>query len=129
MPKMPTTHTKFPADWDKVSEKLDEFEQKMRDGSITFIYWLFFSFPFLFLKLKQSPAMENVKLKHFGLLFVSTTSVLAISTRCITRKNRFLKRATTFCLKNGYADANLIAKWKKVFFMSKLCKSHFTLKH
>ena len=33
---MPTSHTKFPADWDKVSEKLDEFEQKMRDGLLCF---------------------------------------------------------------------------------------------
>merc|ERR1719394_1931956 len=55
--------------------------------------------------------MENEKTKHFGRFFESIINVVDIFMKC---KRKEISRALyDFCLREKYADANLIAKWKK----------------
>jgi len=41
MPKIRTSKTKYPEDWEVVRPKLDEFEQEMREGNrIVFVHFV-----------------------------------------------------------------------------------------
>jgi hypothetical protein len=49
-----------------------------------------------------------------GLSFISPIKGVDISMTCIIKGRRFRERYE-FCLEQGNADANLIAKWKRLF--------------
>eukprot|EP01119_Soliformovum_irregulare_P001428 TRINITY_DN11137_c0_g1_i2.p1 TRINITY_DN11137_c0_g1~~TRINITY_DN11137_c0_g1_i2.p1 ORF type:complete len:147 (-),score=11.62 TRINITY_DN11137_c0_g1_i2:229-669(-) len=101
MPKVRTSKTKFPEGWDTIQPTLDEFAQKMRDA--------------------ENEPHEGKRVAE------STWPIFRIHhqrTRYIYdlfyRHKEISRELYDFCLREGYADANLIAKWKKSGY-EKLC--------
>ncbi|ORY06841.1 maternal g10 transcript [Basidiobolus meristosporus CBS 931.73] len=101
MPKLITSRTKKPPqDWDKIESVLEEFAQKMRDA-------------------ENEPHEGKRKSESLWAIF-----------RLHHQRSRFIydqykakkisRELYDYCLKRGFADGNLIAKWKKPGY-EKLC--------
>jgi len=108
MPRVRTSKTHPPPGFERIEPTLQEFEQKMRDGLRAF--HAFFEL-----------ALANAE-PHEGKRKVEAVwPILKINherTRYIYdlfyRKRELSREVYDFCLREGYADAGLIAKWKKV---------------
>lgn len=134
MPKVKTNRVKYPEGWELIEPTLRELQAKMREGCYFICYPSFTNF-FMFFG------------KHFGTdSFIMFISVAAENDphdgkrKCETlwpifkiahQKSRYIfdlyhrrkeisKELYEFCLEQGYADRNLIAKWKKVPLMNSM---------
>ena len=95
MPKIRTKKKKFPEDWDVLEDTLEALESKMReaeadehDGRRTAeMLWPIF------------------RIHHQRSRFIY---------EMFYKKKAIARETYQFALREGYADANLIAKWKKV---------------
>lgn len=114
MPKVRRSRAKPPpAGWDQIEPTLTEMEQKMRESKLSFFSREFHFEP-------AAPAVENKP--HDGLR--KNESLWPIF-RLHHQRSRYLfelfykrkaisRELYDYCVKEGYADQNLIAKWRKV---------------
>ena len=101
MPKVRTKHIKYPKDWSKIEEKMLEFEQEMRDAESESHEG----------KRKQEGTWQILQIHHKRSRYIY---------QMYHKKKEISRELYEFCLREGYADANLIAKWKKQGY-EKLC--------
>ncbi|KAK2962090.1 putative BUD31 protein [Blattamonas nauphoetae] len=94
MPKIRTKQTKYPPDWEKVRETLEEFERKMRDAIAESHDG----------KRKVESVWPVMQINHQRSRYVY---------EMFYKKHAITKQTYEFCLKEGHADKSLIAKWKK----------------
>jgi len=94
MPKIRTKKTKYPSDWSKISLTLESLESKMREAETSDVSG----------KRKDELIWPIFRLNHQRSRYVY---------EMYYQKKEINKETYEFCLKEGYADANLIAKWKK----------------
>ena len=94
MPKVRTSKTKFPEGWDVVEDVLEAINQKMREVET-----------------------EDHEGKRTGEIMWPIFRLHHQRSRYIYemyyKKKKIDKELYEFALREGYADANLIAKWKK----------------
>lgn len=94
MPKIVTKRTKFPDDWDKLQDTLDSINEKMREVEeedhegkrATETLWPIFR-------------LHHQRSRYIYEMFY--------------KKHKISRECYEFALREGYADAALIAKWKK----------------
>lgn len=105
MPKIRTTRGKPPPEgWDQIESTLDQFTQKMREAECK---------PHT--GLKKSEALWPIfRIHHQRSRYVY---------ELYFKRKAISKELYEYCVKQGYADANLIAKWKKVQ-ENILCNTH-----
>ncbi|KAJ1996337.1 Component of the SF3b subcomplex of the U2 snRNP [Coemansia spiralis] len=104
MPKIKSskrTKQQPPEGWDEIEPTLTEFEQKMRDAE------------------NESTAGKRKVESTWTVMRVHHQRSRYIYDLFYKRK-AISRRLYDYCLKSGYGDANLIAKWKKQGF-EKLC--------
>lgn len=94
MPKIRRKRMKFPDDWDAVADTLAELEDKMRDAEEA---------PSEAKRANES-AWEIFRIHHQRSRYIYDMYY---------RKREISRDCYEFCLREGYADENLIAKWKK----------------
>src|SRR5687767_2965234 len=117
MPKLPPGKTKAPEGWELIEPTLEEFAQKMRDGEyyVNLVINVAENDPHEG-KRKAESVWPIFRIHHqrsryiFELYYKLVCAVVPKS----GRKKQITKELYDFCLKNKYADGNLIAKWKKV---------------
>ncbi|KAM9983382.1 hypothetical protein ACTFIY_000108 [Dictyostelium cf. discoideum] len=94
MPKIKTSKKKYPKGWDIISPTLDEFDIKMREVEANSYEG----------KRKNEVNWPIFRIHHQRSRYVYEKFY----------KNKEISRELyEFCLTEGYADKNLIAKWKK----------------
>jgi len=101
MPKIRTKKTKFPKDWSTVESTMLEFEQKMREAETENHQG----------KRKHEGTWEILKIHHDRSRYLY---------EMYYKKKEISRELYDFCLREGYGDAALIAKWKKQGY-EKLC--------
>ncbi|KAK5575420.1 hypothetical protein RB653_006553 [Dictyostelium firmibasis] len=101
MPKIKTSRKKYPKGWDIISSTLDEFDLKMREAEANPHEG----------KRKSESNWPIFRIHHQRTRYVYEKFY----------KNKEISREVyEFCLSEGYADKNLIAKWKKLGY-ERLC--------
>ncbi|EGC36157.1 hypothetical protein DICPUDRAFT_151385 [Dictyostelium purpureum] len=101
MPKIKTSKKKFPKGWDIVEPTLEEFDIKMREAENDSHEG----------KRKTESTWPIFRIHHQRSRYIYE----------LFYKNKEISRDLyDFCLNEGYADKNLIAKWKKAGF-ERLC--------
>jgi bud site selection protein 31 len=101
MPKVRRSRIKYPADWDKVEPTLTELEDKMREA-------------------EEAPSEAKKNSESLWPIFRIHHQRSRYVYDMYYRKKDISKECYEFCLAQNYADANLIAKWKKPGF-ERLC--------
>jgi len=101
MPKVKTSKTKFPDGWELINPTLEEFSKKMKDA-------------------ETDPHEGKRKVESVWPIFRIHHQRSRYIFELFYRKKAISRELYEFCLREGYADANLIAKWKKSGY-EKLC--------
>lgn len=112
MPKVKTSKTKFPEGWELIAPTLDEFQQKMRDG-LYFIVLICTVF-ILFIAAENDPHEGKRKAESVWPIMRLHHQRSRYIYELFYKKKQISRELYEFCLNEGYADKNLIAKWKKV---------------
>ncbi|KAF9585376.1 hypothetical protein BGW38_002633 [Lunasporangiospora selenospora] len=106
MPKVKSLRTKrAPEGFDEIEPTLLEFQQKMRDDNLitqkllTFLHWC-------------TTAILTFRLHHQRSRYVY---------ELFYKRRAISKELYEYLLKQGYADGNLIAKWKKAGYEKVCC--------
>ncbi|GAM29114.1 hypothetical protein SAMD00019534_122900 [Acytostelium subglobosum LB1] len=95
MPKIKTKRTKkAPVGWELISPTLDEFNQKMRDA-------------------ENEPHEGKRKTEIMWPIFRIHHQQSRYIYEMFYKKNEITRELYEYCLNEGHADKNLIAKWKK----------------
>jgi len=101
MPKVKTKKKKFPRGFEVLEETLNALEQKMRDAEAEDSET----------KRKSESYWPIFRIHHQRSRYVY---------EMFYKKRSISRDVYNFCLREGYADANLIAKWKKAGY-ERLC--------
>ncbi|RUP51750.1 G10 protein [Jimgerdemannia flammicorona] len=102
MPKVKTSRTKKrPEGFEEIEETLQEFTKKMKDA-------------------ENDPHEGKRRVESLWPVFRIHHQRSRYVYDLYYKRKAISKELYEYCLKNGYADANLIAKWKKPGF-EKLC--------
>lgn len=116
MPKI-TGRTKYPKGWEIIEPTLTELEMKMREGirkkerNIICAMLCYINLFFIAEsdpqegKRKEEAVWPIARINHERSRYIY---------EMFYKKKKISRELYNFCIKNGYADANLIAKWKKV---------------
>ncbi|GBG70975.1 hypothetical protein CBR_g8275 [Chara braunii] len=102
MPKVRTVRTKYPEGWELIEPTLRELEQKMREAENESHEG----------KRKCESLWPIFKISHQKSRYVYDL---------FYRRKAISKELYEFCLSQGYADRNLIAKWKKNGYENLCC--------
>ncbi len=125
MPKVKTQKTKYPEGWELVSPVLEEFGQKMRDGKLIFSFhsfnvvreaqnWYIFVYFLILYTAENDPHEGKRKAESVWPIFRIHHQRTRYIYELFYKKKEITRELYDFLLREGYADANLIAKWKKV---------------
>lgn len=129
MPKIKTSRVKYPEGWELIEPTLRDLEAKMREGMhICIIFntcWIFFQMYiavscYRMLVMWCFDAAENDthdgkrKCEALWPIFRISHQKSRYIYDLYYRRKEIKKELYEFCLDQGYADKNLIAKWKKV---------------
>lgn len=128
MPKIKTSRVKYPGGWELIEPTIRELDAKMREGMtyapLSDVYWYFCSYMDTNIIYSCSWKWhtwweEKVRspLANFP-YFPSKKSLYDL----YYRRKEISKELYEFCLDQGYADRNLIAKWKKVSIWPMICE-------
>eukprot|EP01098_Paradermamoeba_levis_P007865 TRINITY_DN327_c0_g1_i4.p1 TRINITY_DN327_c0_g1~~TRINITY_DN327_c0_g1_i4.p1 ORF type:complete len:168 (-),score=36.45 TRINITY_DN327_c0_g1_i4:84-524(-) len=101
MPKVRTSKSKTPEGWELIEPTLNELTKKMRDA-------------------ENDPHEGKRKAESVWPIFRIHHQRSRYLYDLYYRRKEISKELYEFCLKEGYGDANLIAKWKKPGY-EKLC--------
>eukprot|EP01116_Phalansterium_solitarium_P009549 TRINITY_DN23754_c0_g1_i1.p1 TRINITY_DN23754_c0_g1~~TRINITY_DN23754_c0_g1_i1.p1 ORF type:complete len:147 (-),score=1.23 TRINITY_DN23754_c0_g1_i1:153-593(-) len=101
MPKVKTSKTKYPEGWETIAPTLEEFANKMKDAC-------------------NDPHEGHRKVEMIWPVFRIHHQRSRYVFDLYYKKKQISKELYEFCLKEGHADGNLIAKWKKSGY-EKLC--------
>lgn len=104
MPKIRTKKTKYPKDWPTIESTILDFEQQMRDAETE-------SLTQQKGKKKRESTWQILKVHHNRSRYIY---------EMYYKKREISRELYEFCLREEYADAQLIAKWKKQGY-EKLC--------
>ena len=94
MPRIRRKRTKYPKGFEVLEDKLEEFEERMREAVLESDDG----------KRKTESIWPIVKIHHQRSRYIYE----------MHKKKKITKRVYEFCIRQKYADAHLIAKWKKV---------------
>lgn len=97
MPRIRRKRTKCPIGFEILEDKLDEFEEKMREAVLESHDG----------KRKAETTWPIIKIHHQRSRYIFE----------MYKKKEIKRTVFEFCIRQKYADANLIAKWKKVCFL------------
>jgi bud site selection protein 31 len=100
MPRARSKRLKYPEDWEKLTETLEELEEKMRDAELE---------PHDNRR-KVETVWPVMRLHHQRSRYIWD----------MYKSREISRECYDFAIENGFADANLIAKWKKPGY-EKLC--------
>ncbi|KAK9676830.1 hypothetical protein RND81_11G104400 [Saponaria officinalis] len=109
MPKVRTNRVKYPEGWELIDPTLQELESKMREAQLDSHDG----------KRKCETLWPIFKIAHQKSRYIYDLYY---------RRNEISKELYDFCLDQGYADTNLIAKWKKTFAIRQPNFGRFTAK-
>lgn len=101
MPKVRTKRTKAPKGFEVVEEKLQEFEREMRQAE------------------NESPEGKR-RCETLWPIFQINHKRSRYIYEMFYKRKEIDRKVYEFCLREGYADAQLIAKWKKTGY-ERLC--------
>ncbi|KAN0008564.1 hypothetical protein ACTFIU_009288 [Dictyostelium citrinum] len=101
MPKIKTSKKKYPKGWDIISSTLEEFDLKMREA-------------------EANPHEGKRKCEANWPIFRIHHQRSRYLYEKFYKNKEISRDLYEFCLREGYADKNLIAKWKKVGY-ERLC--------
>ena len=104
MPRIRRKRTKCPKGFEVLEDKLDEFEERMREAVLESHDG----------KRKAETTWPIIKIHHQRSRYIFE----------MYKKKKITKPVFEFCIRQKYGDANLIAKWKKVCSTSILLSSH-----
>ncbi|EFA77409.1 putative RNA splicing factor [Heterostelium album PN500] len=107
MPKIKTKRKKYPEGWEELEPKLDEFQQQMREDEIT-------------ISAENEPHEGKRKVEVLWPIFRIHHQRSRYIYELFYKKDGISRELYEFCLNEGYADKNLIAKWKKIGY-ERLC--------
>lgn len=102
MPKVRTRRTRVPEGFDLVETKLREFERKMREAESDSVEN----------KRSEENLWEILKINHQRSRYIY---------QMYYKSKKISKEVYEFCLEQKYADAALIAKWKKSGYENLCC--------
>jgi bud site selection protein 31 len=121
MPKIRRNRTKPPPEgWDEIEPTLKEFEQKMREGephrccALQVTPYVECSWYWLFFQAENKPHEGLRKVEALWPVFRIHHQRSRYIYDLYYKRKVISKELYDFCLKNSYADGNLIAKWRKV---------------
>lgn len=135
MPKVKTNRVKIPEGWELIEPTLRELQAKMREGCCLHTQQSLLSFFFFLRSNNKFNFLNSWNLRFYVLSYRTAENDPHDGKRkCETlwpifkiahQKSRYIfdlyyrrkeisKELYEFCLDQGYADRNLIAKWKKV---------------
>lgn len=95
MPKVKTSRVKYPEGWELIEPTLRELQAKMREA-------------------ENDPHDGKRKCEALWPIFKIAHQKSRYIFDLYFRRKEISKELFEFCLDQGYADRNLIAKWKKV---------------
>ncbi|XP_014522581.1 protein BUD31 homolog 2-like [Vigna radiata var. radiata] len=95
MPKVKTNRVKYPEGWELIEPTLRELQAKMREA-------------------ENDPHDGKRKCETLWPIFKIAHQKSRYIFDLYHRRKEISKELYEFCLDQGYADRNLIAKWKKV---------------
>lgn len=101
MPKVKTKKKKFPAGWDVVEDTLEGLENKMREA-------------------EADPHEGKRAVEATWPIFRIHHQRSRYIYEMFYKKKKITREVYDFALREGYADGNLIAKWKKMGY-ERLC--------
>lgn len=130
MPKVKTNRVKYPEGWELIEPTLRELQGKMREGVLLssiccsegclccseLTNWQWHCFPFW--TAENDPHDGKRKCEALWPIFKIAHQKSRYIFDLYYRRKEISKELYEFCLDQGYADRNLIAKWKKVCFES-----------
>lgn len=130
MPKIKTNRVKYPEGWELIEPTLRELQAKMREGLSNFLYhvfvnilvsfhwglWFWCWFTLLMIVAENDPHDGKRKCETLWPIFKIAHQKSRYIFDLYHRRKEISKELYEFCLDQGYADRNLIAKWKKVCF-------------
>mmetsp|Transcript_58522 Transcript_58522/g.96922 ORF Transcript_58522/g.96922 Transcript_58522/m.96922 type:complete len:146 (+) Transcript_58522:62-499(+) len=100
MPRIRRKQTKYPKGFEVLEDKLDEFEERMREAVLESDDG----------KRKSQSTWPIIKIHHQRSRYIYE----------MYKEKKIKKPVYEFCIREKYADGNLIAKWKKAGF-ERLC--------
>ncbi|KAG4391288.1 hypothetical protein GLYMA_05G151700v4 [Glycine max] len=100
MPKVKTNRVKYPEGWELIEPTLRELQAKMREA-------------------ENDPHDGKRKCETLWPIFKIAHQKSRYIFDLYHRRKEISKELYEFCLDQGYADRNLIAKWKKVLWRTK----------
>uniref|UniRef100_A0A672K6T2 Protein BUD31 homolog n=1 Tax=Sinocyclocheilus grahami TaxID=75366 RepID=A0A672K6T2_SINGR len=104
MPKVKRSRKPPPDGWELIEPTLDELDQKMREGS--------------FSNLQTSVSQKaNKSIVYHGRLIKRIRYIFDL----FYKRKAISRELYEYCIKEGYADKNLIAKWKKQGYENLCC--------
>lgn len=102
MPRIRRKNTRFPKGFEVLEEVLDQFEDKMRDAMLDTHEG----------KRRAEATWPIIRIHHQRSRYIYN----------MFKEKKINRKVYEFCIREKYADAYLVAKWKKVLFC-------FTEKH
>jgi len=122
MPKIKTSRVKYPEGWELIEPTLRDLEAKMREG-VNLVYYMGSFSVHIFsdrivmwfsLAAENDPHDGKRKCEALWPIFRISHQKSRYIYDLYYRRKEISKELYEFCLDQGYADRNLIAKWKKV---------------
>jgi bud site selection protein 31 len=101
MPPVRSSRLRYPRDWAEIEDELEEFEERMREAEAA---------PHEGRK-RHEMTWDIARINHERSRFIYDA---------FYRQKKIARATYDFCLREKFADAMLIAKWKKAGF-EKLC--------
>lgn len=120
MPKILHSRSKPPPEgWETIEPTLKELERKMRDGKSTQLHAILES---LFRGAAENKSHEGLrKAESLWPIFRIHHQRSRYIYELYYKKHLISKELYDYCLKNKYADINLIAKWRKQGYENLCC--------
>ena len=120
MPKVKTSRKRPPEGWDLIAPTLDDLERQMREG-LGVLYRLLFVCAVLnmrarvcFVAAENDPHEGKRKAEAVWPIFRIHHQRSRYIYELFHRRKAISRELYEYCLREGIADKNLIAKWKKV---------------
>ena len=137
MPKIKTSRVKYPEGWELIEPTIRELDAKMREGMHRWLfiwgthYWcqLLFASTGLLLMLcphaaENDPHDGKRKCEALWPIFRISHQRSRYIYDLYYRRKEISQELYEFCLDQGYADRNLIAKWKKASILRSIFVVH-----
>ncbi|KAG0013272.1 Component of the SF3b subcomplex of the U2 snRNP [Entomortierella chlamydospora] len=122
MPKIKSSRTKrAPEGFDEIEPTLREFQQKMKDGKLINLSTFLSGLLIACIQSENDPHEGKRKIEALWPIFRLHHQRSRYVYELFYKRKAISKELYEYLLKQGYADGNLIAKWKKAGYEKVCC--------